>query len=85
MNALQAIGTGVSLVGLLITMMLGSMWMGELSSNVKDLKGSAVTDSRITRIETRLDAMVETNKELAASLNRLLTRLERNDRPIRPE
>lgn len=80
MNVLQAIGTGVSLLGLLITMMLGSMWVGELSTTVKDLKGSAVTDARITRIEARLDAMTESNRSLAVNLERLLTRLERNDR-----
>lgn len=75
---LHVISTGVSLVGLLISMMLGSMWLGELSTDVNHLKTSSVNGERIARIEGRLDALADSQSRLSASLDRFLTQYERD-------
>lgn len=73
---LHATSTVVAIIGLLITIMLGSMWMGELSNSVDHLKTTTVTAERVARIEGRLDALVESQINLSKAVDHLIERLD---------
>lgn len=76
---LHATSTVVAILGLLITIMLGSMWMGELSNSVDHLKATTVTAERVARIEGRLDSLVESQIRLSKSVDHLIERLDQAD------
>jgi len=77
---LHATSTVVAILGLLITIMLGSMWVGELSHSVTSLKEHAVSAERIARIETRLDALVEGQSRLSVAIDGLAGRIDKTER-----
>lgn len=76
---LHATSTVVAILGLLITIMLGSMWMGELSHSVTSLKEQAVSAERIARIEARLDALVEGQSRLSVAIDGLAGRIDKTE------
>lgn len=77
---LHATSTVLAIIGLLITVLMGAMWMGELSSSVNHLKENSVNPERIARIEERLVALVESQSRLAAAIDGMTPRQE----PRRP-
>lgn len=74
------IGLGVSLISIFGTAVGGGIWVGRIDQRVSDLQSSSVTDGRITRLETKFDNMAEANKDLKASVERLIGRLDRANR-----
>lgn len=75
---LHATSTVLAVTGLLITILMGAMWMGELSSSVHHLKESAINPERIARVEERLAALVDSQSRLAAAIDRMAARQEPN-------
>lgn len=73
---LHATSTVLAVTGLLITILMGAMWMGELSSSVNHLKENAINPERIARIEERLGALVESQSRLALAVDNLAARQE---------
>lgn len=73
---LHATSTVLAILGLLITVLMGAMWMGELSSSVHHLKENAINPERIARIEERLGALVESQSRLATAVDNLAARQE---------
>lgn len=73
---LHATSTVLAILGLLITVLMGAMWMGELSSSVHHLKENAINPERIARIEERLGALVESQSRLALAVDNLAARQE---------
>jgi hypothetical protein len=76
---LHATSTVVAILGLLITIMLGSMWMGELSNSVTYLKQTTVNGERIARIEARLEALVDGQSRLSLAIDSLATRIDQTE------
>ena len=77
---LQATSTVMAVIGLLITVLMGAMWMGELSSSVRHLKDHAINPERIARIEERLEALVQSQSRLSVAIDNLAIR-EQQRRP----
>jgi hypothetical protein len=75
----HATGTVVSILGLMITMMMGSIWLGELSHSVTTLKEQAVSAERIARIEERLDALVDGQSRLSVAIDGLAGRIDKTE------
>lgn len=68
---LHATSTVIAIIGLLITVMMGAMWMGELSSSVHHLKDNAINPERIARIEERLEALLQSQSRLSIAIDRI--------------
>ena len=73
---MQATSTVLAVIGLVITVLMGAMWMGELSSSVKHLKDNSINPERIARIEERLEALVSSQSRLSVAIDNLAARQE---------
>ena len=72
------VGHAISMASLFVTVFIGAMWVGALDEKVDQLKASAVSDGRISRLEQRVDTLADNTKELKVSINDLVRELRRN-------
>lgn len=71
------IGHAISMASLLVTVFIGAMWLGSLSTEVSQLKATAVSDGRISRLEQRVDTLADNTKELKGAISELVRELRR--------
>lgn len=68
---LHATSTVIAILGVIITIMTGAMWMGELSNSVMYLKSTSVSGERIARIEARLEMLVISQERTSRAVDEL--------------
>lgn len=73
------IGHAISMASILVTVFVGAMWLGALSTKVDNLKENAVTDGRMQRLEQKVETLGKNTGDLTLSVADLAREIRRGN------
>lgn len=72
------IGHAISMASILVTVFVGAMWLGALSTKVDNLKENTVSDGRMQRLEQKVETLGDNTRALNQSVGELVREIKRN-------